>query len=728
MTSHINRIPRQVSRVVGYRKEYRESVPDLMHSRPFKKEIWNWQFIENPFSEQFNPVILIDQWNSVIGFNGVMPVKIKIGERVSDGIWSCDFFVDSRYRGMGIGKKLKKILNNHSPIIMALGISDMASPVLLGMGWRKNCEVETFHRIQRFTGAKSFLIYGMQILNRFKYATHFERNDYYSEYTNSLPDGDLVELLWERVANDYNRCVVRNYSYLHWKYECHPLAKYGFITAESDGSLMGILVIRVTGLYARIVDYLGPAHDMALKAALLEEYFSVTKHTVTQSCITSDKELKKILLSNGFRKMQGHMRFYIHSSSRDDPDITDDWFIMGGDSDGDMLEAAEDGPFIDDYSSCQDPNISVKELSEEDFLALEDGWNNLLKKSDADPLFLDWTWQITWWRQWSKTNEFQLFLLAAYTDDNKLVGLAPLYKCSCYIYLKKLHYRQIQFIGSSWGSIETVRTEYLDFIVDNSRSIHVRNAFLSYLDQDLTWDQFIFSDINRNSITINLVLQEKYFKNTYRRIVYEDFVTYVNTYDSFSSFLSKLGRNTRYRLINRRNYLHRLGEVTLEYADQESIDDYFVCLNNLHSSRWGEPCFAGSSLSFHKQLAKELYKHGCLRFSKLSLNKKPISILYDFKMGNKEYNIQTGFDERFGNRVSVGLLHIGMVIESACGDKSTDYFDLLAGPGKHSYYKAHFGSKCVKFNTVQINRSYKLKKIYKLYDYLSRFLKRLLMG
>lgn len=364
----------------------------------------------------------------------------------------------------------------------------------------------------------------------------------------------------------------------------------------------------------------------------------------------------------------------------------------------------------------EDYRIEIKRLPVENLQNLKHEWESLLKKSDSDPLFLSWNWQSLWWDQWSKKLKLNLYLLAAYSNDNELIGLAPLYKQKYHVISKLFHITQIQFIGSSWGLIETVRTEYLDFIIDRAVSNDVRRAFLKYLDLDKSWTQFVLSDIDESSKTCNLIYQNKYFQSDYHRVVQQDRVTYIDTAGDYNDYLSNIGRNTRYRLVNRRNYLCKQGDVNMEYVKKESIDEYFHILNKFHLNRWGRPCFRGDSLTFHKNLVNNLYNEGRLSFSKITISNEPISILYNLKAGDREYNIQAGFDERFGNKISLGLLHIGMALESAFSDPKTNQFDLLAGPGKNSYYKTHFSRKGTRFITLQINRSFYMKNLYKFYD------------
>ena len=148
-----------------YKPEYKESILSLMNSKPLKRDIWEWQFVDNPLVEKFDPVIISDKWDSVIGFNGVMPTRIAHKGEIIDAIWSCDFYVDGRFRGQKLGQKIKHRLHEYSNVVMALGISDMASHVLLRMGWKPNVEVDGFRRVNQIRNIRTLLLSGNQLFN-----------------------------------------------------------------------------------------------------------------------------------------------------------------------------------------------------------------------------------------------------------------------------------------------------------------------------------------------------------------------------------------------------------------------------------------------------------------------------------------------------------------------------------------------------------------------------------
>jgi hypothetical protein len=227
-------------------------------------------------------------------------------------------------------------------------------------------------------------------------------------------------------------------------------------------------------------------------------------------------------------------------------------------------------------------------------------------------------------------------------------------------------------------------------------------------------------------LTVKHVLEDKLPGNSYVRIVQEDYTTFIDTSGDYLSYVSKLGKNTRYKMVNRRNYLMKEEGVNITKAGKAELESYFSQLNELHIARWNAPCFSGHSLNFHKRLAGMLYDRNGVNFSRVSVNGRPISMLYNLIAGGREYNIQSAFDENFKKNYSLGLVHLGIAVEGSFGKKDIHHFDLLAGKGKNEYFKSHFGNTGTPLINLQIIKSTGLKYIYKVFDLMPEPVKNVL--
>lgn len=331
-------------RCVPWEARYREGVLRLFRDVPHKRDLWNWQFESNPFSLPFSPVVLVDGEDQVVGFNGVMPVQLADRGEEMAAMWSCDFFLAEEWRGKGLGSEVKHELHKKSPTIMAFGISDRASDVLQHLGWVSDTSVRSYRMIRRFRGWRSWVFLCLQLANqlfrggvgpghRRDISTRLDLSVH-----SSLPESHRVDELWRGCAEDYERVVERSFRYLDWRYQKHPLGRYGFVHAEMKGELVGILVVRTHEEHLRIVDYVGPGDDRQLKQAMIDYSISRWRHVTQVSAVTSDKQFGACLTAAGFVKMRGRPRFFRYEARVSD----NPWFIMAGDSDGEFLQAASD--------------------------------------------------------------------------------------------------------------------------------------------------------------------------------------------------------------------------------------------------------------------------------------------------------------------------------------------------------------------------------------------------
>jgi GNAT superfamily N-acetyltransferase len=348
MTGHaeLNRAQGEndVPKCVPWQPKYREGVLGLFGDVPHKNRLWEWQFESSPFGERVDPVVLVDAEDHVVGFNGVMPVRISECGRDMPALWSCDFYLAEQWRGQGLGSQIKHELHGKASMIMAFGISDRASDVLRHLGWRPDTSIRSYRMVRYLKGWRSWVFWCLQVINGVAARAHrLNHSDAAIKGVDlsvhsSLPEKDQVDELWRQCAAGYERVVQRSYRYLDWRYQKHPLGRYTFVHAERGSTLAGILVVRIQGEHLRIVDYVGPADDKLLKSAMIAYAVRQWRHVTQISAVTSDRQFGRCLAAAGIIQMRGRPRFFWYETNASDKK----WFIMAGDSDGEFLQAASD--------------------------------------------------------------------------------------------------------------------------------------------------------------------------------------------------------------------------------------------------------------------------------------------------------------------------------------------------------------------------------------------------
>lgn len=328
---------------VPFTADLKEEIFQLLENQPIKRDLWDWQYNSNPWSAKSSSgvVLLVD--GKVVGFKGTMHVRLKMGSRVIDSIWNNDTYIHHDFRGNGFGSKLIEIIETMVPVALAFGISDMQLPLFMKRGWKKNVDVQEYFFQNKVASTKDLLKVLIQSPSFFKKKI---RSIAYS--IKDVPARDIpqeIDQVWEKVHVEYDKIVVRNYDYIKWKYADHPSQSYRALVAYKDNNLLAIAIYRRTDSIAKFVDYLGPAQNQGLKQQLLGKFIAASKNSAKLHIITTDKEFIHSLNSFGFRKYGIGPSFCIHTNPPA-AQCEEGWFLMMGDSDGDLIDAMKDSVAI----------------------------------------------------------------------------------------------------------------------------------------------------------------------------------------------------------------------------------------------------------------------------------------------------------------------------------------------------------------------------------------------
>ncbi len=358
-------------------------------------------------------------------------------------------------------------------------------------------------------------------------------------------------------------------------------------------------------------------------------------------------------------------------------------------------------------------DIHVQQWDEEKFFSSRNEWNDLIDRSSADPLFLSWEWQSSWWHFFSD-EKMKLRLYVATTSDGQLVGIAPLY--STKLSLKNvIKTTRLQLIGHFWRGKSTMPGELLSLIIDSSNSKNIIQAICTHIHSLKYWDELVIPFLNNQSETYQLLSDENLLPGCYLRHAEQYKSYYLNIKGQFQDYTKNLGKNTRLKLLNRRKNLQQIGEVTYKRMLAGNIDEQFALLNQLHKKRWGKTIFENKRLEFNKTVANLMAEKNNLNFSVIALNDQPISIQYNYVINQHNYNIQAGFEENLHNKISLGYLHFGYEIEASFTEHYTAY-DFLSGEGKNTQYKERLTNDYLQMVDLQIIRKPLLKILYKSYS------------
>src|SRR5690554_1509445 len=219
----------------------------------------------------------------------------------------------------------------------------------------------------------------------------------------------------------------------------------------------------------------------------------------------------------------------------------------------------------------------VRELSHADLFQMQSQWDTLLKNSDADPLFMSWPWQASWWEVWGSELGLQLLLLAVYDEHGRLVALAPLYLNS-FVTPVGWPVKRLHVVGNAWKVGPTVRTEYIGFIADIHHRTGALEALASHLSK-VAWDEMILADASQKAMSVWEPSLNGHL-NVSRLVRSEAVGVVLDATGDYSVWLSGLGKNTRLKAFNRRVLFER--ELQGEWGACSDSDGFLALLNEFH--------------------------------------------------------------------------------------------------------------------------------------------------
>lgn len=273
-----------------------------------------------------------------------------------------------------------------------------------------------------------------------------------------------------------------------------------------------------------------------------------------------------------------------------------------------------------------------------------------------------------------------------------------------------------QVVGSSSQTIRSIRSEYF-------RPVQSTEEFLGTAIA-MTHHQLVLSDVIQNSGFHNAVLQYCDRHNLLLQEKNPATAYSVNTVDgSFTEYLKDLGSNTRLKLFNRRVRLATEGAIS--HTEATDVSAFINQLNQFHSDRWGKPCYQGNNLVFIKEFLARLPEEGHqVHCHELRIDDEVVSVLLDLRVGNRIYNLQSGFYEDQFKGVSLGTLHLGYQIENAFNLPDIAAYDFMAGAGKNTDYKTRLATQQIQLCDLVIAKSRLLAMLYQAQQKLQKSVER----
>lgn len=319
--------------------------------------------------------------------------------------------------------------------------------------------------------------------------------------------------------------------------------------------------------------------------------------------------------------------------------------------------------------------------NQEEFFQLGEVWDNVLRHSAQDNVFLTHEWLTSWWESFGDNGRLHILLFYDTSlHDHELIGIFPGYiqKAGLFLPINKLC-----FLGS-----EVVTSDFLDMIVMHGKEDDVYDAFKEYLKQPWPFHIMEITDINVNSAFADVLLNELPSSWTTKTWPVNKVCPCITLPDSSETYFSELGAKVSKNFRYYRKKLEAQGMQLESISDQEKLPqatDDFIALHNHRRTQKGDAgVFASDAQrTFYRAVFERFLDKGWLDLVFLKIGAERIAAVCQFDYGDKIYYYQTGYDIAW-DKSSVGFVLNGLMIERAIMHGKTS-FEFLRGDETYKY-------------------------------------------
>jgi CelD/BcsL family acetyltransferase involved in cellulose biosynthesis len=367
-------------------------------------------------------------------------------------------------------------------------------------------------------------------------------------------------------------------------------------------------------------------------------------------------------------------------------------------------------------------NIKLRIItSESEFETLKSRWNDLLRRSSSDNIFLTWEWMFSWWITFKEGKD--LLILTA-EKDGQLIGIAPFYRTRTIFFgMKPRVY--IEFIGSTITS-----SEYLDIITLQGMELEAVYALLTALfdEKKFQWDVLHITDMREDSPSYKHCLHF-FGENNYDCYIYQTKTSpYILLPSTMDDYLKTLSGNMRRKLkVYMKNIRQEIDIKLCRVTDKASLKDKFEEFKALHQLRWDKKIFDGETsgwegkfLEFHARIQESLIDNGWLYFVYILSDGKMIAAQYSFCYAGKLNCYSSAFDPAMSDK-NIGSVMQYLTVEDVIKDKFHE-LDFLSGSEEYKYYWTKITHPIAYFGVWRTRNDYNKFKIERILRKIARIL------
>jgi acyl carrier protein len=348
------------SETVGYQPELEDDIfrfqaqawphrsPHLIPAR------WRWMFVESAHRLGRTPIVWVHRDNgAIVGHMGAIPVALKIGSEVRETAWCVETMVLESHRSRAVGSRLMLDARETLPFALSLGQTSEMRQICLRLGWKQIAPLQVAQLLVRpenvlkgkLPGPAAWAAgLGLRAAVAARSLLHRPVHLHTREVTRF---DERHDRLWRESSHDMTCAVVRDASYLNWKYVEQPgqeFVRLEVIDGDTTRAVAVWMFREPDAAYkyrrAYLVDLVAPLADEAMATQVIRAACAVPTERGADAllCMHIGQRLTRALRECGFT-LRDPERFLLvdpgplTGEALEQALSADNWFVTQGDSD-----------------------------------------------------------------------------------------------------------------------------------------------------------------------------------------------------------------------------------------------------------------------------------------------------------------------------------------------------------------------------------------------------------
>lgn len=320
---------------------------------------WRWMFLESAKRLGVEPRVWLASDNKrIVGHHGSIPVRVKLGDKVLDSAWHVDTRVLEEYWSRAVGGRLMAQATDDIPFSLSLGQTPQSRQMIKHLGWQQVATLQIAHyliRPERVLQGKMLAPVASAAglaLRASRAARGMFRSRSQATVRHVGEFDASHDRLWEIAQRDLCCAVVRDASYLNWKWVQQPgqdAARIEIVDGNECRALAVLIFRDADAAYpyrrAFLVDLVVPMSNRRVTQNLIEAACEVAAEREADSvvCMHTSPSLGRALRDSGFlfREPTRYLLVSTGGLSESDRDLLlhkANWFLTQSDSDIDRPE------------------------------------------------------------------------------------------------------------------------------------------------------------------------------------------------------------------------------------------------------------------------------------------------------------------------------------------------------------------------------------------------------